>query len=327
MPFLDLERFLAESIESVLAQTYADWELLLVDDGSTDGSAAIARAYAAREPARIRCLAHENRANRGASASRNLAIEHANGEFIALLDGDDVWVPHKLEEQIALLKAHPEAGALYGRTLLWYSWTGAARDRRRDRLQRLGVPADTLLPAPSLLLRTLRLKANVPATCSILIRREAVAAVGGFEEEFRHIYTDQAFYAKLLLVTPVYVADRCWDRYRQHATSSVFTAMGAGEYHPALPHPARQTFLQWFERYLIARGETDTAVWRVLQRQLWLYRHRRLYTALKIVENLPDRIAGTFWEVGVPFAFRVGRRTLPAPLRDWVWRRWLSHRM
>src|SRR4051812_27035882 len=104
--FLDGERFLAEAVDSLLAQTYADWELLLVDDGSSDGSTAIARAYAAGRPERIRYLEHEGHANLGMSASRNLGLQHARGEYVAFLDADDVYRPEKLERQVALLQAH-----------------------------------------------------------------------------------------------------------------------------------------------------------------------------------------------------------------------------
>lgn len=321
MPFVNLEMFLGESIESVLAQTYPHWELLLIDDGSTDSSGDIARGYTDRHPDRIRYLTHEPRANLGASAARNLGIRHATGEYIALLDGDDVWLPHKLEQQVAMLDAMPEAGALYGRTLWWYSWTGAFADRRRDRTQPLGVRPDTLLPPPMLLSRVLRDRAPFPCTCSIIMRRGAVEATGGFEEEFRRVYTDQAFYAKLLLGTPIYVADACWDRYRQHPGSSMFVATDAGEIHPELPHPARYTFLEWLEGYLRSRGQEGTEVWQALQYQLWLYRHPRLHHSLKRLQVLPDRIRRVFWEAGVPHAFAIGRRVLPKPLREWLWAR------
>src|SRR5262245_42468246 len=79
--FLDEERFLAEAIESVIAQSDRDWELLLVDDGSTDGSTAIARGYAARMPDRIHYYDHEAHANRGMSAARNLGLGHARGRY------------------------------------------------------------------------------------------------------------------------------------------------------------------------------------------------------------------------------------------------------
>src|SRR5437763_4919692 len=81
--FLNAERFLDEAIGSVFAQTYREWELLLVDDGSTDKSRNIAEHYAEQYPDKVRCLEHEGRQNRGMSASRNLGIAHAKGEYIA----------------------------------------------------------------------------------------------------------------------------------------------------------------------------------------------------------------------------------------------------
>jgi glycosyltransferase involved in cell wall biosynthesis len=327
IPFLDLERFLAESVESVRAQTYPHWELLLVDDGSTDGSSAIAQAYAGEDPARVRYLTHAGGENRGASASRNLGFAHATGEYFALLDGDDVWLPDKLEDQVALLRSHPDADAVYGRTLLWYSWTGEPEDRRRDALEKAGVPVDTLLRPPELLVRMLRQKAAVPATSSILIRRDAVDAVGGFEDEFRQIYTDQVFYAKLLLRSAVVLADRTWSKYRQHGKSSLNAATDLGAYHPDLPHPGRHRFLLWLETYLVEQELDGSEVWRALQGQLRLYRHPRLHLAVRRAQGLPDRGKAFFWEFVVPSAFRAGRRVLPRPVREWLWSRWLSDRL
>src|SRR5438045_2206644 len=85
IPFFNREEFLAESIESVLAQTYSNWELVLVDDGSTDKSPQTARNYVEKYPDRILLYAHENGKNRGASSSRNLGIKHATGDFITFL--------------------------------------------------------------------------------------------------------------------------------------------------------------------------------------------------------------------------------------------------
>src|SRR3712207_6601956 len=103
--YLNAEEFVEESIESVLAQTHDNLELLLVDDGSTDGSTEIGRLYAERFPDRIRYLEHAGHENRGAAASRNFGIGHARGEYIALLDSDDVWLGHKLREQVDILDA------------------------------------------------------------------------------------------------------------------------------------------------------------------------------------------------------------------------------
>src|SRR6266566_10127625 len=103
--FFNAERFIQEAIDSVFAQTYKNWELLLVDDGSGEGSTAIARSYVERDPQHVRYLEHPGHANRGMSASRNLGIGNAQGAYVAFLDADDVWFSNILEEQVAILEA------------------------------------------------------------------------------------------------------------------------------------------------------------------------------------------------------------------------------
>jgi len=93
---------LAEAVASVRAQTFGGWEQILVDDGSTDGSRALAAALAAADP-RVRLLAWDR--NRGAAEARNAAIRAARGRFIAFLDADDRWHPEKLARQLAQLRA------------------------------------------------------------------------------------------------------------------------------------------------------------------------------------------------------------------------------
>src|SRR5579863_2690258 len=105
IPFYNSERFLSEAIESVLSQTYTDWELFLVDDGSTDGSTKIAKGYEARFSDKIHHLEHENHRNRGLTSTRNLGARNSRGKFLAFLDSDDVWLPGKLQAQAAAMNA------------------------------------------------------------------------------------------------------------------------------------------------------------------------------------------------------------------------------
>lgn len=101
MPNYNGEKFLAETIESVLAQTYPDWELLITDDCSADGSVALIREYAEKD-GRIKLFAQEK--NGGAAAARNHSLREARGKWIAFLDSDDVWKPEKLERQLAFMQ-------------------------------------------------------------------------------------------------------------------------------------------------------------------------------------------------------------------------------
>jgi glycosyltransferase involved in cell wall biosynthesis len=279
MIFFNEEKFLAEAIASVFAQTYENWELLLVDDGSTDGSTEIALRHAEQFPEKVRYLEHDGHRNRGASAARNLGISNAKGDYIALLDADDVWLPHKLDQQVAILSSQPEAAMLCGATQWWYSWTGNPEDAKRDHIRALSVEPDTLVRPPKLLTLFLR-KANVPCTCSVLLRREIIEATGGFEETIRRVYTDQAFYAKVCLKAPVFVSGDCWDRYRQHPDSCCSVAKRTGEH-----HSAQLFYLNWLEAYLSAEGIKNSELWRALRKRQWPYRHPTLHHLLERVER------------------------------------------
>jgi glycosyltransferase involved in cell wall biosynthesis len=292
MIFLDAERFIAEAIDSVVAQTLGTWELLLVDDGSRDGSTAIARAYAARFST-IRYLEHPGHQNRGMSASRNLGIRHAAGEYLAFLDADDVYLPAKLERQTAILDTQPSAAMVYGASLHWYSWTGAPADVARDRRRKLGVPPDTLVPPPELVRRFLRFEAWTPGTCGVLLRRSVVAAVNGFEESFRGLFEDQAFFYKICLDHAVYVESGSWDRYRQHAASCCEVARREKRWSPdRRPNAARERFLVWLERYMDERHIRDPELVRELAQELFPYRHPIRYQLRRVAGRVRRIVIG-----------------------------------
>lgn len=277
MIFLDGERFLSEAIESVLDQTYSSWELLLVDDGSSDASAEIAHSYAAAHPKTIRYLHHPRRENRGMSASRNLGISVAAGDLVAFLDADDVYLSQKLEHQSELLDRHREAAMVYGPTLHWYSWTGGPEEESLDRPRKLGVEPDTLVRPPGLVRRFLKSEGWPPATCGVLLRRTAVEHVGGFEEHFRSLFEDQAFFYKLCLHFPAYVHGAAYDLYRQHPDSACEQARARGEWDPRPPNPAHREFVFWLESYLMQNGIRDPSLWRALRARLLPYRRPTLY--------------------------------------------------
>jgi glycosyltransferase involved in cell wall biosynthesis len=272
------EHFFAEAIRSVFAQTCDRWELLLVDDGSRDGSSVFARSHARRHPDRIRYFQHPDHANRGTGASRQLGIDEARGEFVAFLDADDIFLPEKLERQLAILRAHPAAAMVFGPTPHWYSWTGDPHDRARDVVRRIGVPPDTLVPPPELVRAFLARTADTPATCGILVRRAAIDAIGGFDPRFVDLFEDQAFFFRLCLRFPVCVAARHWDLYRRHPDSLCVIAIRAGlaadDYRPTR---ARGDFLFWVEAEFQRHDVRDPELHRLLDAELWPYRHPLLY--------------------------------------------------
>lgn len=279
--FLNGEEFIEEAIDSVFAQTEGDWELLLVDDGSTDRSTEIAQRRASETPDRVRRLEHPGHANRGMSASRNLGIREARGEFVAFLDADDVWLPTRLERHLAVLRSHETVGMVYGPTLYWYSWAngtefpGATRDHAGD----MSLDPGHVVPPPGALLEFLRTGGGcLPGICSLLARRDVVEQVGGFEESFRGMYEDQVFLSKMCFSTPVFVLDEVLDKYRQHPKSHCHLAIETGEYHPNRPHPARARYLEWLEGYLREQGCEHEELASAVRDELWLYRHSWRYT-------------------------------------------------
>ena len=114
MPAYNVEPYIGDAIRSALTQTFSDFELIVVDDGSKDGTADVVRALS-REDARINLV---QQSNRGLAGARNSGLRAARGEFFALLDSDDLWEPAFLAEQLAILKAHPEIDIVTGNG--WY---------------------------------------------------------------------------------------------------------------------------------------------------------------------------------------------------------------
>src|SRR4030042_3032729 len=283
--FLNAERFIQEAIESVFAQTYNTWELLLIDDGSTDRSTDIALQYANNYPEKVRYLEHDGHKNRGMSASRNLGFRNSKGKYVALLDADDVWLPHKLEQQVDILESQIEAGMVYGATFYWYSWSGKPEDFTRDYVPELGFKPKNLFKPPRLLTLAYSLgKAYAPCPSDLIFCRDVIDQIGGFEESFQGIYQlyeDQAFLAKVYLKIPVYVSSECWAKYRLHPDACVSVVTKAGRY-----HKVRFYFLNWLEKYLSKQGVKDAMIWKALQHSLWSYRHPILSRLYPILQRL-----------------------------------------
>jgi glycosyltransferase involved in cell wall biosynthesis len=164
-PAWNAAAFVRETLDSVRAQTFADWELVVVDDGSTDETVAIVDGYAARDP-RIRLL---RQANAGPSAARNHAMREARGRFFAFLDSDDIWQPGYLQAQLDVFAQHPETGLVTGNG----RFLGGPFD---------GQPTRPISPGfPVLPLATLIAKESSVFIMTVF-RREVFDTIGGFDE-------------------------------------------------------------------------------------------------------------------------------------------------
>jgi glycosyltransferase involved in cell wall biosynthesis len=247
-PFLDAESFLQDAISSVRAQTFSEWELLLVDDGSTDNSPSIASVAAAKDD-RIKVLQSPRELPAGAAAARNIALRAAAGEFIAFLDADDVYESRMLEVYFDAFRARPDVAMVYGPTRWWNH-----ENPGQDWIESMDPQAGRTHQPPQLLAWIIVLQmGQVPCTCGVLIRRSAIEVVGGFEVHFQ-LYEDQSLWAKLLLRFPAHVLSYCGARYRQHPGSTSVRATMEGSYDRWSPHSARANFLEWLQEYAMKSG-------------------------------------------------------------------------
>ncbi len=152
MPAYNAEKTVARAIDSVLAQTYGQWELIVVDDASTDSTWEILTLYASRD-SRIRPLCNEK--NRGVSETRSRALRSATGPWVALLDSDDAWLPEKLEKQLALAAAK--------NCPLVFTGSGY--------MDSDGQPLDWIFHIPAEVNYRKLLKQNVISNSSVLVRK------------------------------------------------------------------------------------------------------------------------------------------------------------
>jgi glycosyltransferase involved in cell wall biosynthesis len=169
VPAWNAQAYLADALDSALAQSYRSFEVVVVDDGSTDATTAIARRYAYRSNGRIRLL---RQANAGLPAARNAAMAAAQGEFFALLDSDDVWQPNHLAHAVAALDADPTVGLVH-----------ANIERMDGEGHSLGVPLRFWNLQPDAY-AAIALRHEHVSCPTAVFRRACVDDVGGFDPRF-----------------------------------------------------------------------------------------------------------------------------------------------
>lgn len=283
--FYNEEQFLEEAIASVLAQDYAHWELILVDDGSSDRSSQIAREYSRKYFQKISYVAHPGHCNEGLSASRNLGISKVAGEFVAFLDADDVWYTNKLSAQLKIFERHPETTVLLEASLYWKSWSSEKDD---DTLVHVGTD-EGLYKAPELITKLYPLGSGAaPCPSGMMVRREVLDRCD-FEDSFKGIfqmYEDQAFLCKVYLSERVYVSHACHNKYRQRVASLVSSVYESGKY-----DIVRRYYLQWFHTYLRHKRILDKRVWALLNKARMPYREPLRYQLTEIYPKIFKRLA------------------------------------
>jgi glycosyltransferase involved in cell wall biosynthesis len=210
MPLYNARRFVAEAVGSVLGQTFADFELIVIDDGSTDGSGEVAVAAAGGD-SRFRM---ERQENRGVSAAANRGTELARGEFLARVDSDDICFPDRLEKQVEFLRSHPDYVAVGSRILLMdeegaelFEMPGVPLTH--DEIDRGLMAVEWAIYQPAAMMRT-----------------AAVRRVGGYRADL-HIHEDHDLFLKLAEIGRLANLPEALIKYRQRADSAVSVYAGS----------------------------------------------------------------------------------------------------
>ena len=212
MPVHNGEAFIDEALRSLLAQTYPNLEIIVVDDGSTDRTYARAAAYAPR----VHCIRHATRSG-SASAPRNTGLRHCSGEYIAFLDADDILPPERIEKRVQFLSSHPEVGVVFGD---YRNFSAAGQDERTHfqtcaRLQKL-LGGRRFLVLTSEEATSILAQENFGISGTFMIRREVLKLVAGFEPTLRAC-EDFHFYYRLARHGPVGIINEVGMMRRLHS--------------------------------------------------------------------------------------------------------------
>lgn len=172
LPTYNRAHVLHRSVRSVLAQSFTDWELIIIDDGSTDDTERLCRDYAARLGPKFRYIQQENQ---GVSAARNRGMQEAAGEWIAFLDSDDLFLPSKLSLQMGMLASNPKAGFCFTNYLFF-------DDDLKVTCAGFDIPREFQGEVYPKILET---SYNYVMTPSVVVARDRALAAGGFSLEMK----------------------------------------------------------------------------------------------------------------------------------------------
>jgi glycosyltransferase involved in cell wall biosynthesis len=202
IPVFNNGPYVAAAIESVLLQTQPPEEVIVVDDGSTDGTAEAVKPYVSR-------VRYVYQSNQGEPAARNRGIREATGEYIAFLDGDDLWVPEKLELQKLYLRGHPDCALVYS-DMSTFDENGTIDASVKERF---GMTLSSGRIFPALFMRSLF------GSGSAMFHRRCLDKVGYFDEEFL-IGSDYEMWLRIARHFVLGAVDRPLLRYRHHSSMS-----------------------------------------------------------------------------------------------------------
>lgn len=305
MPAFNAAPHIRQSIQSILDQTYKDWELIVVDDGSVDDTFAIASSFS---DARVRCLRRENG---GQAAARNTGIKNAAGKVIAFLDADDLWLPEKLALQIDVLR-RTDADVIYSDGYVFFDNDDTQRD---DFFAIVPGKHDGADMFPMLYAY------NRIATLSAMVKRPVIEAVGLFDEDrsFQNCEDYELWLRLARTGSTFYGMPEKLMRYRRHASSTTHRESKmlkpmvevAKKHSDAIERSTAQQRIRGLYRDLITAliNENDLAGARQTMREFSAWDHTGMITLCQrvILRLFPHRFAGISRRCLYPIEWRLRR--------------------
>lgn len=294
IPAYNQAKFLPAAIDSVLAQTYDNLEVIIVDDGSADGTLQIAEAYAARHSNRISVFTHAEHRNLGPSATVARGLRESTGEFCSLLGSDDIFYPQKTEQQLRYLQRNPQVGAVYG-TAQYIDADGT------EMSQQLGQRISDDRGVEQLI------RANRIPDMAVLFRRAWLKQVGPHNEDL--VYGDWEFWIRVAAQVKMVFIDQALVKYRVHNSNisignpdevnferalRVMESLLRNQHHVAVLDTPRITALLNFQcaRYLFCTGQTEQGVKRL----------RAGFEIYPVIQDEPSLFVHWLTDVYLPYA-------------------------
>ena len=227
-PAYNHEKYISDCIESVLAQTYPNWEMIIIDDGSTDSTFSIAVDYSKKD-SRIKPFTQNNIGIFRLGESYNFALSQCTGKYVAILECDDVWLPEKLALQVEVLEQKPECVLSWGRAYLAsgdlsYNYYLTPRDTE--------ISEDFYNKPAGIFLEKFIFHSAPPAL-TLVIRREAIDKIGGFIQEFNLPLVDFTTTIRLLMMGEFAYIDQplgYWRIYSNQITKTYTAEITKGCY-------------------------------------------------------------------------------------------------
>jgi glycosyltransferase involved in cell wall biosynthesis len=298
VPLYNGGRYIESTLMSVLSQSYNNYEVIVVDDGSTDDGSQKVTTIMEQHPRRIQLIYHSDHGNYGIAASRNLAIRNAKGVYVAFIDQDDIWLPNKLEKQVEALQQFPEAALVYAKVTFVDQEGGGKKLRSVHSTYGRGVAWK-----PQNVFRKLVKEDFIP-NLTVLVRKSCLERVGFLDEGPRYEYEDWLLLSKMAYFYKFIFIPEVLGKWRLHNSNYSTHIFEMGHLCDAGEHYT----ITLFSFLMNQKGISFDDVRKLLHRRLWLFFLRA--RSWGVSKELLEKHASNFLNV-----FPSEHRTIRAALR------------